>query len=240
MLAPLCWLYQCREQCHKSGAYVKQNRYRIGYDGIMWRSEGGEVVVRGACAELFAHGLLSLAETIRDSPQWVETGVGVFDRLSVGQQASVLDLIGPAALLRGRPCPPLRAATEGGFVSVFMHAAIGIEEGPSESEFAADLRRLVINSLEERSICFDQAVEGQDARSWYAAVRELAESYLWDSDYAMGDALADLPPDGAAAARERMTIDDDYFAWIPQDYGSERIESSMKGLVTLCLDYPEG
>lgn len=194
MHAPLLLCYcQCPDPCHRSWAYVKQIRLMIGYDGRMWRSGNGDVVVRGACAELFVQGLLSLAEAIRDSSEWVETGVAVFDRLSVGQQASVLDLIGPAALLRDRPSPPLRAATEGGFVGVFMHAAIGIEMDISEAEFVTDLRRLVISSLNERNLWFDQAVEDKDARGWYAAVREVAESYLCDSDYAMGDELADQP-----------------------------------------------
>lgn len=47
------------------------------------------------------------------------------------------------------------------------------------------------------------------------------------------------PPDVGASAREKMTIDDDYYAWIPEDYTPERIESSMKNLVALCLALPD-
>lgn len=203
----------------------------------MWRSVKGEEVVSGACAELFVGTLWEMADLLRDNDPIVWSSVKLFDGLTAGEQAALLEEVGTAALRSDLPSPPLYAATEATLVAIFMASCVGIEDEEEPSGWF-DLKSLIIRAARERGVWFDETVEGSGPEEWVALVDAIAHSYLWDMDYAQGEALADLAPEASTKIRNNMGILDEYYTWSPEDYGPDRIKSSMKALVEFCKGLP--
>ena len=92
----------------------------IGYIARVWRSQDGNVVIRETCGNLFTDSVMGIAWALKYGSETVETGVSVYDRLSVGQQAWLLDKVARAALSKDVPPVLFTAATEGCFVGIFV------------------------------------------------------------------------------------------------------------------------
>ena len=206
------------------------------YDPGMWRSPNGDVVLSGPTRELFCDSLWSMVEGFRysiDDP--ISSEVEVFDRLDGGQQIAALHLVGRAALLTDEPPPVLTAVTEGAFAGVFIYYATFLDgELPEEQHDQANARDLALAAAKDRGLWMPAKTKRMVYPDWVELLQELAGTYLWDDDYQDIDAMSDLPPEAARRVRERMTIDDDYYVWIPADYAPQQARAAAEELIELC------
>ncbi|BAM05369.1 hypothetical protein [Phycisphaera mikurensis] len=195
----------------------------------MWRSENGNITLTGTTRKVFREGAASLCWSLKHGGP-LELGVRAFDVLERGPQVVLLERVVRAALLTEEEPPELHAAVEAAFVACFLGYRDQImvpledpdEEDPTQDDILADLRR-VAREVDLGWVPEDDAE--LDTDQWTRFLIELAERFMWDSDYAMGEAFDKLSPEEAAERHERMSIGDDYFSWRPPAVPEDQIEA---------------
>ena len=87
----------------------------------MWRSEGGDRVLRGAEAKLFAESLLYLIELELSETGQFRCGIPVFDSLTYPQKITVLHQAAHALFCEAVPVPEPTAVLDGAVGAVFQN-----------------------------------------------------------------------------------------------------------------------
>jgi hypothetical protein len=164
----------------------------------------------------------------------MEVGVRVFDRLSAGQQAALIHKVGPAALRSDLPSPELTAPIEATFVAIFVNFGMFIESEVTDRPSETLCRRLALRALKEHGLRIVGGACCTDDDQWRDQLRELAHSYMWDTDYDMEDAVVDLPPDESRLWKAQFGVDAEYFGSTPLDYSDQEVELAKKEIVDLC------
>ncbi len=201
----------------------------------MWHTSKGNRILTGPEACVFAEGLLGFLD---DACTWnvddYETDIKAFDRLTQGQKLFVLRTIAEGLLCAHVPPVPLTGALEGTITAIFdfIEGRVGAEL--DMGDFGSDWRRLV---WEARQAAKDELLISMDNPSrdeWEFQIDCLAGQILWDSDYATGELLMDLPPEESEAFKTLMGIPDAYMQTVPEDLSDEEIETAIKDIRRIC------
>jgi hypothetical protein len=229
----------------------------------MWRTSGGERVLKGAEWELFREGLRGLwdrvEESFDDDEPW-PTGVEVFDRLTSPSKLVMLALVGKALCDEDQPSPPLSALTEGTFAAVYgvLSEEIDFEieaarEGSEAREQPLLLRTRILAAIRETDPWCEQPtadteqaadhepapvlpeVESDDAEEWVDLLDILKFRVLWDEDFDDEAAFVDAAPRFNTELKEHMGIDDGYFSVIAPDPKNAELVGIRNTLRALCV-----
>jgi len=106
-------------------------------------------------------------------------------------------------------------------------------------EKPTDIRRLlraVCEESEEREEPLPDAT-AIDAEEWNWLLEEFEDRIFWDTDFAMGDAFLDLPPDEAREKLRFLRIDPEYYLAVPDEPGEAGLIAARQKLARL-LDLP--
>ena len=204
----------------------------------MWRTPGGDRILVGAEADVFKSAVRSLRSGLVDPPCPRDSGIAVFDRLTLGQRLSVLVEVTMALLDERVPSPAHTAANEAAIAAVFEQLVTSIE---SEIDDAAsttrptDLRRLVRQACSDRDPGFDAPpLRSDDIDQWLRCIEALRDQILWDADYAAEDCFVDAVPTRAQEIHTFMGVSRDYFTTVPPDPRDGEIGAVLRRLDELC------
>lgn len=196
----------------------------------MWHTQWGDRVLEGAEGALFRAGLASLVcvlEDEDDDPPW-ETGVGVFDSLTLPSKLAMLEYVGRALLLRSVPCPRLTAVTEGAAAAVYEHIQwlLDEEEGCERQRW----RELVAAAYVEAGLTRKRPSTRVFSPSrWRRRVDSLMDRVFWDCDWEHASTL-DLPPEAARMVKEWTGIIDDYYTAVAADPSAVELRRIRRSL----------
>ena len=218
----------------------------------MWRTPRGNRTLTGPMAVLIAEGISSIAQQLRDMYELggedeLEYGMEAFDDLTSEQKVWTLHKVGFGLLSEDTPVVPHTAALEATIMVVFLETICNIEIeidierlGDREHDWQWNRKRL-LNAYEQTGLNDPENLEddeepltagSMDIQDWKNALDCLEDDIFWDHDFAMS--FADLPPEAAKAAREQMTIDEDYYSVIPDDPQPEAAKRLLSELMALC------
>ena len=206
----------------------------------MYRTPEGERTLKGAEAALFrdalgdlAHGICAFGEELGGY------GVEVFDRLTIGQQLYLLDLIGHALLVEAVAPPPLTAAVEGAVATVFASAR-GCVGAEADADSQGDDDAGCLTWREKVLACFPADewtdddplpdVHCRDVAEWNLLIECIENGILWDDDWAAEELFADEPPEVARRIKRELNIEDDYFVWVPHDPAEAELPAILERL----------
>ena len=207
----------------------------------MYRTPEGERTLQGAEAALFRDALGDFVhEVCALGEDFGGYGVGVFDRLTLGQQLYVLDLVGHALLVEDVPPPPLTAAVEGAVATVFysLRGCVGIE---SDADRHGDFEGGYVTWREKVLACFpaDQRPADDDPlpdtrccddEEWEPLIDCIESGILWDDDWAVEELFADKPPEVSRRMKRSMNIEQDYYVWVPTDPAEAELPAILERL----------
>lgn len=214
----------------------------------MWRMQDGNRVLTEAEWRLFSTGLAllrdSIEDDIRSETDNAETGIAVFDRLTLEQKLALLADTAQALRDTATPIPHHTAANEGAIAAVFSMIRVELDteldaastEGEEEpTEIRRLLRAVGAESGEREEPLPDETAT--DAEAWDWLLEEFEDRIFWDNDFAMGDEFLDLPPDEAREKLRFMRIDSDYYLAVPDDPDEAGLIATRRTLARL-LDLP--
>jgi hypothetical protein len=210
----------------------------------MWNTGDGERVLRNEEWEVFSTGLDLLRDMVEmdihgDDDNAV-AGVQVFDDLTAEQKLVVLADVAEALRSPSIPAPNFTATNEAAIAAVFsmFKAMLEAEIDTAQSEMgkpSTALRLLLLTAIgqvEEQEEPLPSEVN-LDTDEWDILLEVLKGRVLWDTDFAMGDAFLDLPPDEAKAKMDRYGIDSDYFLSTPPEPDKAALADARKRLARL-------
>jgi len=160
----------------------------------MWHMQSGDRVftkAEWAC-------LAAPVDLLRD---WIEndiaegqddpsTGIAVFDGLTSEQKLLILTETCEALVREDVPMPHHTAVNEGTIAAIFSMLTTMIE---MECEAGGTtLRKALLAAMEGEDEL--PPAKSKDIGEWEFVIDGFSDRVLWDSDYAMGDTFADLPP----------------------------------------------
>jgi hypothetical protein len=191
----------------------------------MWRMQSGNRVLTEAEWALFSVGLDSLWDFIEDDRKedtsLSETGVDVFDVLQPEQKLALLADVAQALRDPAIPRPRHTAANEGAIAAVFatLRLLLDSELDLSEDDGSTTIRSLLLAAAADSDEQVEELPEptATDRDDWEVVLECIEGEIFWDSDYAMGDAFLDRPPEEARELLARMTIDPEYYTAIPRE-----------------------
>lgn len=201
----------------------------------MYRTSEGDRTLEGAEATMFAAALGQAVFWLRELPDdgW---GIEAFDRLTLGQKLTALCTVGEALLKTDVAPPALTQSIDATVATVYK--VLEAEVIPEIDEFdvpeqpAPRFAPLVVAHAEEAGYtCPDY--DRNQIHEWELLIDVMSERILFDMDYEDEDIYADLDPAVAEAAKERMTIADDYFRDVVDDPTDDAIEPLFKRLKAL-------
>lgn len=155
---------------------------------------------------------------------WV-FGVGIFDRLTLGQKVVMLAMVGKAMLDAHEPAPDLTAVVDAtALVIVDAFAAAVVIETDTDASLTSEddrgpwlftsrtaLRNVLEPGWDTRQLGPLPSVDSTDLDEWQELAACLAEMVLFDADCEMEHLFVDDPPEQSDALKEKLGIDDDYF-----------------------------
>lgn len=200
----------------------------------MWNMETGIRVLTGSDAELFRLGLEALVMELETWPnEPAQIGVATFDRLSWGQQVTVIHEVGRGVLLEHIEPVRLNAANESAIAAIYYWIADVLPEDHFHNgPFArCALEAAALRDPEIFGKFADRVAE--NALEWAFLTECLRDEILWDSDYDdMG--LSDLEPSAAHEIQRSMSIDEQYYTTIIDDPSEDRGLSLLADLRQEC------
>lgn len=216
----------------------------------MWARRGEPpFVLSSKHAELFrdaVHGLSNLIGWGESEDDDFGSGVAVFDRLTQGQKQVILLQVARALLDSNEPPPKVTASLAGTVGAVYrsIAGAIGIDIETGES---TALRDKVLAALDElnywqnlnRSLEPDEppeerpTVQNSDLQLWEDLTDTLCDIVLDDRDFESESSFVDADPTAAAANKELLGIDPDYFTAVPDDPNREQLQAIRGQLLHL-------
>jgi hypothetical protein len=213
----------------------------------MWRMQDGDRVLTEAEWNLFRVGLEllrdSIEEDIHAGTDNAQTGIAVFDQLTPEQKLALVADTALALRDSSTPMPDHTAANEGAIAAVFAMIRCALEMelemARMEVEQRTEIRRM-LRTVCEKSEEREDPLPGEatmDADEWELLMEEFECRILWDTDFAMGDAFLDLPPDEARAKLQLYGIDADYYLAVPDEPDKAGLSATRQTLARL-LDLP--
>ncbi|MDH4201367.1 MAG: hypothetical protein OEV87_00540 [Phycisphaerae bacterium] len=200
----------------------------------MWHTNTGDRTLEGAEAKLFAAALWDCATILEESDGECFLGPPAFDRMTYGQKAAVLSIIGKGLLDPKEPICELTAAVESAIAAVFEYIKEEVAAEIDDPEMKSDWRKMILSARKE-SDGEDLPDEGcDDHEEWLIQVEELSYLILWDYDFEDEDLYVDMPPEDSSRFKEFMRIKDDYFVEIPDDLDEAAIGTAVSQLKALC------
>lgn len=229
----------------------------------MWPTSEGDRTLHGSEAMLVANAveimldlLIDYLDTDEDTdPEAyaavLQTGISVFDSLSISQRVGVLHRTA-VHLLTDTPFAEstLSAVDDAAIAAVYQEVRDRVEieiDFSDDFEPAAEerppddpLHPLAWRRLVHRACCekFDDgewcdvrldselaAIKLEDWESWIDC---LACAILWDHDYEFAESFLDADPDTASHRRSLLGIDDEYFVRPAPDPSPDRIERMIR------------
>ena len=204
----------------------------------MWHMEEGDRAMTEAEWGIFRLGLAELVAHIEEDLIYetdaAETGVKVFDRLTVEPKLALLADVADALHDRDVPMMDLTAASEGAVAAVFVVASALLREEIAENRDTT-MRSLLMAIAKEQE--FDKAdiprLKSRKRSDWDFLMECLEGAIFWDSDWAAGDHYLDMPPEEAKTRMEYMGIDPDYFLAIPREPSPTELSAARQKLANL-------
>lgn len=180
----------------------------------MWRTSQGDRVLTGDEARAVKAALLDLVEELATDLDEHETGVQVFDALSLGQRLATLEDVSSALFDLSLPTPPHSAANEAAIYAVYCQLKSMVELELDSDPVCTDIRRLV------RAACYECGLRAlsetdDDCTEWSDSIEELSDQVLWDRDFSDGDMFLDAAPTDMHP--DAVDNSEDYFAAIPRE-----------------------
>ena len=200
----------------------------------MWHTDGGDRVLEGAEARLFAEALVDFVTELEVDEGDYEVGIDVFDRLTYGQKISLLSIIGTGLLKPDVPMRKLTAVVEGAIAAVFNHLETAVILEIEEPDIKSRWRKMILAARRESGADELPKANCDDELEWYTEIEELSYLILWDADYEDEDLYIDKPPEETQRLKDFMRIRDDYFLEVPEDLKPKEIETKLSELKTLC------
>ena len=218
----------------------------------MWETSNGPRILLPRERALFLHGTLALRDYLPDADEdsdLPEIGISAFDQIPAVDRPHVLLWVAEHVLGDG-PAPPPRCWSAGTIAAVFAHldgrVELEIEDIDLESGIPrTEWRRLIREAWIERcmpdiELQFpngegpQQSLDSRDLQEWRFKLEGMTEEILADSDYEV-DEILDLSPEKAAAAKEYLGIETDYYTEAPPTFSPEerhRLDTLRKTLVS--------
>lgn len=202
----------------------------------MYHTDRGTRTLEGAEANLIRNLLANTWDLIDMLPdeRW-EFGVGPFDRLTRGQQLSLLVTAGEALLDPSVPDPPLTAALEGAVAAMFEALRLCIDgemqtaDPHDRSTLWRELALAALNEIDEPvGPTLHRTPDDEDPEHWDIALEVLRSAILWDEDYCDEDIY-----DDDTTLMEAMDIEADYFRFRPKNPTQaefKKLEKRLKAL----------
>jgi hypothetical protein len=206
----------------------------------MWHTSKGNRTLTGPEACVFAEGLLGFLD---EACTWDivdhQSDIKAYDQLTPGQKLFVLHTIAEGLLCARVPLVRLTAALEGTITAIFGFIAAQVIAELDMQDIGSSWRQMV---WEARKACEGEITVSMDNPSrdeWEFQIDGLAARILWDSDYATGELLMDLPPEESEAVKLLMGIPDAYMQTLPDDLSDEAIQVAIKDIRRLCNPFIE-
>lgn len=218
----------------------------------MWRTPNGNKIITGPVGLLFAEGLRSIADEMRNCLEYGEDdyGIGVraFDSLTTEQKIWSLHKVTFGLFDEHTPPCSLVAYLEATIAGIFEQIEscicleIDMEDDNDFQEYKYHWRQLVLAAfeltemnapehLEEDEIPL--VVESTDIDHWKDSLSYLEGEVFWDDDYLYDD-FNDYPPEVKKEVYTKLTIADDYYSSIPPDPSTEEAEKLLKEFSDFC------
>lgn len=232
----------------------------------MWHTPDGQRVIDGAEGELIRSSIYSLMEQLVESVSnpygdCLETGIKVFDELQMTQKLALIEKVATFLLTDTNEPLPLTAVNEAVVGAIFenirQHVEMEVtcctllhEHLPdADEEDFFHWRRAVLDAefatLDPSEIELLQSegfqwptVDCCELERWDELIEGLADHILWDRDYEMADSFLDDEPQMAAARKEVLGIDADYFVDLPPDTNDDCIDKVITSIEALVRSKP--
>jgi hypothetical protein len=211
----------------------------------MWRMPDADRVLTEAEWALFRAGLGllrdSIEQDIRAERDDSDTGIPVFDRLTPEQKLALLADTARALRDPAIPAPQHTAVNEGAIAAVFSMLRVELEAELDMAGVGGDDNKPTEVRRMLRAACDGSEERGEplpdetatDAEQWGWLLEEFEGRIFWDSDFAMGDAFLDLPPDEARARLQLYRIDPGYYLAVPEEPGEAGLTAARRTLARL-------
>ena len=205
----------------------------------MWHTNGGDRVLDGAEARLFAEALWGFVTDMEVNEGDYDVGLTVFDRLTYGQKISLLSIIGTGLLKPDVPMRKLTAVVEGAIAAVFNHLKTAVIWEIEEPDIKGQWRKMILAACRQIGAEELPKADCKDEQEWYTEIEGLSCLILWDADYEDEDLYIDKPPEETQRLKDFMRIRDDYFLEVPEDLKADEIKTKLAELKTLCQSIGE-
>ena len=230
----------------------------------MWHTSRGDRTLRGDEAALVRMAIESMIDDLlifldqeaenqqlgADVFVSSESGVTVYDVLTVSQRIAVLHDVAKYLLTDTDQVLSLSAELEAAVAAIFVeirdNVAIEIDFPTIDRDRKPSWRSLVsaayrslfletTNGMSDRATDEDLPLPSDpDLHRWEFLIEALSDAILWDRDFEMADSFLDDDPRVSQNRRRLLGIDDDYFTSITPDPDGEdvyRIVSRTREIV---------
>jgi len=200
----------------------------------MWHTDGGDRVLEGAEARLFAEVLWDFVTYLEVGEGDYDVGIGVFDRLTYGQKISLLSIIATGLLKPDELPHKLTAVVEGAVAAVFNQLKTVVILEIEEPDIKSQWRKMILAARRETGANKLPKASCSDEREWFTEIEALSDLILWDADYETENLYIDKRPEEAQALKDFMGVSDDYFREVPEDLTANEIKTKLDEVKTLC------
>jgi hypothetical protein len=206
----------------------------------MYRTPKGERTLKGAEGELMRAALIAAVERVTESypdDRW-PLGVAAFDRLTTGQQLYLFDQVGRALLVEDAAPPPLLCSVDATVAALIQTIESNIRYELNFEDSHPGLfhhwRQLLLDVFTEAGETDDLPdATCVDFDEWDLLLEVLDAGLLFDADYEDEEFYVDGGPEANRAIRDRMGVDNEYFAWIAPDPRDDEALKIVAGLEQL-------
>ena len=206
----------------------------------MWHTSKGDRTLTGLEARVFAEGLLGLVD---ECCTWdIDdhcTDIRVYDQLTRGQKLFVLHTIAKGLLCAHVPPVPRTGALEGTIAAVFEFVQAQVSAELDMGDMGSCWRRMVWEARRAYEEELDFTLDNTSRDEWAFQIDRLSDRILWDTDFATGELLMDLPPEQSEAVKMLMGIPDAYIQTLPDDLSDKEIEIALKDIRRICAPFIE-
>ena len=206
----------------------------------MWRTSCGERILKGAEAIVFAGALEDLIDEA--APFEFDDyflGASAFDRLTPGQKASALSIVGKGLLRKDVPAVALTAVSEATIAAIFEHLRNCITFEIDEPECGTNWREQVVAARKEATGENILSPKCDAFEEWDIEVQCLADGILWDADYDDERLFVDQAPEQSTELKRLVGVPEGYFLAIPDDLSREDAEAQLAAeLRKVCRSVP--
>lgn len=200
----------------------------------MWHTNNGDRTLEGAEARVFAHALWDFVQELENNKGDYDVALPVFDRLTYGQKASLLSIVGRGLLKPESHIRELTAVVECAVAAVFeflkMEVIIEIDDPDSETSW----RKVILAARRQAGAEDLPDADCIDVQEWFFEIEAMAEMILWDNDYLSESDFVDDSPEDSDRLKELIGITDDYFLEIADDPKPSEIDTILSELKALC------